>query len=755
MSFAASPNPDNHLNVAPAPATYKPTEGESTLLGDVQTWIQAAERSRDRYVRVWELVRNFVRGEQNLYQDESGELVRLQFEQQSRRLISINNQMKLAVRQLHAKLTKHIPDFGVSPANGDQDQIQAAQAASEFIVWFREKEDFIIKYLAAMLDVCEVGTGLLTLDWDPDAGRKFSVCPVCNYLEEGLEHLDEDCPACQMEAQMEAEAHAASEAEFELGVLMGNPVAQPPLPLGQPDIGQLSEVREGDVVLNYLNPREFLPEPGCFELKKMRKWAIRRVVPIATLRARYPEYADVLEPKRGLYNFNNVKVVRSTRQGEYNYDEYQEHGIETIYYERESALYPKGRRIVTINDHVLVAEGDNPLYFLQRPSIYALHWDKETDTFFSQPFGEHAWHRQKELNENETQQRENAELMANGKVLVAANSGVRPDELTAKTGQVVRYNPGLPPPTPLRLGELGPDVYNRGGIVKGSIFEQATIGAAEQGVMSGDTSGRALAIIQAEADQQVGPTLKRIFHELGELFKGSVQVFRYFAPMDRQYRVVGDMGLQVFTLADMDLADGYDLRIEPDDGLSTNQQLRLNSLIQMVQVGAFSNPQTGMLDFPRFAKAAKLKLPGIGADKTSAQRTRAHYVLRQIEGGDFSMQPMPWDDPIAQAEVFLDWLHTKGYNPQTDPRVVQHVYQMFQFYMQMAMFQSQPGGAPPAAPRAPGPADGPGPGGQNAGTGGDPAAAAQGSQVAAQAGNAVQVADRAAESQARATAHEG
>lgn len=745
MNSKLGADPDGHISLSDAPAQYNPTPAEADVIAEMMSWAERAEEAKSPHMRNWELVRCFIRGDQSLYQNAAGELVRVSTQKKSRRLLSVNNQMKLAARQLLAKLTKHIPEFTVGPANGDQDQVYAALAATEFIRWFRHKEDFEIKYLAALRDTTELGNGLLLCDWDPSAGRRMVLCPVCDYMEESADHVDEPCPACQMEIQAEQEQYHESMALYDVALELGNLGAAPPIPPAMREPGVLAEFLEGDVVLDYLDPQEFLPEPGCYELKKMRTWGVRRVVPVSTLRAKYPDFADVIQAKRGLFSFNGIKSVSTKRDGSYGYDEFCEHGTETVIYSRPSAMYPKGRRVVILNDSILARDDENHLHFLKRPNVYAFHWDKENSSFWSQSFGEHAWHRQKELNENERQQRENAELMANGKILVAANSGVRPDELVASTGPVVRYSFGTPKPEPLRFAGLPPEVYNRGGIVKGSIFEQATIGQAEQGLMSGDVSGRALAIIQAEADQQIGPTLTRIFHEVGELFKGCVQVFRHFASNERQYRVVGDMGLQIFTLKDMDLADGYDLRVEPDDGLSKNQQLRLNSMMDLVQLpGAFTNPQTGMLDFPRFAKAAKLKIPGIGADKTTAQRTRAQYLLRQIENGEFTVQPQPWDDPIAHAEAFLDWLQTKGYKPDMDPAVVQYVYAMFQFYMQMVMFNGNGGmGQAPVAPGEPGnrqeAAQSPGPGGQNARV----------QTVAGQAASTVQAADRASENAAR------
>ena len=141
------------------------------LVGLICSRRQHAERARARYTRIWELVLNFIRGEQNLYQSEDGQLVRL-VERNQKRLLSTNNQMKLAERQLLAKLTKHVPEFGVDVATGDQDQIQGALVGTEFINFIRHKEMFELKYVEMMKDVVDYGIGFLKCEWDPEASLR-------------------------------------------------------------------------------------------------------------------------------------------------------------------------------------------------------------------------------------------------------------------------------------------------------------------------------------------------------------------------------------------------------------------------------------------------------------------------------------------------------------------------------------------------------------------------------------------------------
>lgn len=738
MSFVST-DPEGRIGDIYTPARHEPTVAEAALCAEIKEFCYNVDEARSRLLRVWEIITSYVRGDQHLYRNGTGELVKVR--RKNKRLESTNNQLKLAERQLHAKLTKYIPEFEAEPANGDQDEMEGALAASSFLQYFRHKEDFDIKFLLSLHDVARYGIGMHILQWNPRGGKRLAVCPVCGYSESDDIHVGEECPACQYEYAYETQEYEQAQInQQELAMRGVVPAPLPPPP--EPNIGILEPLFEGDLEICHVHPKEFYPELGVTDIKYMGTWATRRVRPVPDARADWFMYADVIDKKPGIYQFNNIKQAQYSSAGHFQYDDYKNHCVETRRYTKPTDAYSKGRLVVTINDEICVYDGPNPLWMIQRPNVFVYPWDKDTETFWSQPFAEHAWHRQKELNENERQQRENSELLSNGKLVVYRNSGVRPDEVQATTGQVLSVIPGMPAPQYLRGPELPASAWNRGGLVKGSIYEQASIGQAEQGIMSGDVSGRALAIIQAESDQQLGPTYQYIWSEVSEMFRSAVIAARYYYSTDKQFHINGDMGLQVFTLADLELWSGRDLRIVPEDGLSKNQQLRIQSVSQLATLGLFSNPQTGMMDIPRFVKAAKIRIAGIGGDKNQAQRSHAHWMLRQFQQYDFSPMPKAWDDPIIHAEVLAHWLETKGYNPKMDLQIIAHVQNVFGFYMEMAQFLANPGGQQPSLSSVSGPSvGGMGAGGQNA----QPSA-----PVLQQAANTVAQADQQAEGQARA-----
>lgn len=744
-----SADPTAVLETTPGQPELGPKpDPEDVLLADavVDRW-HGAERSRRRHMHVWEFIQAYFRGEQNLWQTRSGRVVRT-MGRESKRLESQHNIMKLAQRKQHAKLTTYVPSFGVRAKNGDTDQTQAALAGTAFLEFLQEKESFEIKYLLATKDVSDYGVGYLAPEWDPDAGRRMVMCDRCGFVEEDIENVDEPCPSCVHEYDTALQAHEQS-VVLALETEMMTGAAVPPPPPPQPQIGTLQEFTEGDLCIRYRPSREVVPEPGKARPEHWRYWFYRRQLPVSELRAKYPNIMHLIEPGEGVHTYSTSTVSSEGRDTHRHFETRREAGTELIYNEMPTEDFPKGRRIVIVNDKYLADyREEHPAWYIGRPDVYALRWDPENETFYPQPWAIHAWHRQKEYDENQTQLREASELLASSKVGIPFNSGVSPDELSAKSGQTFMYNHMVGMPKPLDIGKMPAEMLQRGDLLRFSIYDHAGISRTEQGVMDGDASGRLAAILAAEADKDMGPTLKGMWHELGQMMKACLLIGMRNYSNDYLYSVNGDQGLQVFTLREMNLQPGFDIDVEAEDGLSKNQQQRLQSMFTMLEMGLFSNQATGAVDVPRFVKAAKVRIPGIGGDSTTSQHTHAHFLMRLAEAGEFDrvrQEIKPWDDPTIHALVCLNWLETKGYNPKTPQLTKDFVYTIFQVYMSDLHQQVAPGmmaataaqtgvasaGGPPANRE-----ERPGAGGQNRGQ-------AQGAR------GAVARADAAAESFAR------
>src|SRR5690606_5748301 len=143
--------------------------------------------------------------------------------------------------------------------------------------------------------------------------------------------------------------------------------------------------------------------------------------------------------------------------------------------------------------------------------------DENEGEFYFEPWLNNAVHRQRELNALESNTREHTERLLRRKLLVPVGAMISPDELDSTVGQVVTYSPANGNPMPLEVPELSPGVWNRRQELKEDVRIQASVSEPEMGIAGSDPNGRAMAIINAEMDQQIGPIVARNNDEWREL----------------------------------------------------------------------------------------------------------------------------------------------------------------------------------------------------------------------------------------------
>jgi len=383
-----------------------------------------------------------------------------------------------------------------------------------------------------------------------------------------------------------------------------------------------------------------------------------------------------------------------------------------------------------------------------RLPVFFQFWQRNPGEFYPESFCSQAWHRQKELNEVETQTREASELLARTKVTVPRQAKVAADEITATTSQVIVYNDAasrgpeymMPPPIPVALIERRRQLMD-------DIRMQGTITDQDMGTMSSDPNGRAMAIVEAESDRQLGPLLTRNWRELAELHRCALIMARKMYHPERQLLVSGEYGHELASMQEINLSDGWDVEIELEDGLSKNQAVRFQQVMQWVQSGLLmqETAQGPVPDMTKAAKLARLKIPGIGPDITSSEYAAANNMMLQIERGNseaaYGMIGLE-DDPKIFSEVLLNWLRKKGRQTK-DPMQTETARDLYMFYTQWTLAQEM--GAPmpqaPGQPQQPGAAGGPMPGAPGPQPGGN--------DIEQEAGQQVQQADQMGENQAR------
>lgn len=758
---------------------YQAPEADEKLATRLKEWFRHAQESRLSYERDWELYRLYLKGDQLVVRHrDTGEIVRLSADD-SKRLRSVNNVVRPTARSLVGKLTRTIPTCTVLPATADFEEQHGARAATQFLTMLRRKERLDVKYLEVNNKLPWAGNAFMHVVWDHQAGRDIAYCEVCGFYDHDVELVETTCPSCEMQRQEEqalveqqlAEQEMAEGQQFaenmegisvddegEEGEMITAPPPGPPpepqqlgpLPLDR-DPPPLIGANEGDVKIHVRDPRDIFVDPGASAIDAASVICFREIISVAEARARFPTFAKVIHSESNLWTDRTAEIRYNSIDADGAVEYLDDHVYVYEFHEKQTPQYPKGRLICMINDFV-VAETESPYWMFGRLPFFHFGFDKNDGEFWCEPFMAQAWHRQREINNIETQIREHVELLLKPKFFKAIGSRISSDELTAASAQVISYNAAagrnyfeMPPPVPV-------DVFRRNSQLAADIRQQAAVTDQEVGMMASDPNGRAMAIVEAEADQQVGPILMRNNDEWREMHRCALMLVQSYYQSDRKFSSVGPDGMQTFSFDEISLAPGFDIQIEQEDGLSRNPAVRMTQALDLMNAGVFTDPMTGMPDIKSFMRHAKLRLPQAGYSIEATERAAASQVPYLIQEGQ-QHTPAPENDPMIFAEELLGWL--RGPGRRADPMVLDQVRQIWQFYVAWAMQGAPP--APLGQPLGGGGGGGPGVGGPDqSAPGGSPnnpgrLGTDRPQGILPEAQQQVASADRAAESIARVT----
>ena len=745
-----SPDPLGIGDGYSAAVHYEQSSRDQELYKNLYYMLTRAHDHRSPYERQWEIWRLFLKGIHLFRDRDSGEIVRVSAGD-SKRLYSQNNQIRIVSRSLVGKLTAMIPTFRVTPATADPDEVYGGRAAEAWLQYYRRKECLDVLYTEMQKDLPWAGTSCCELYWDPEGGRRMAYCEETGELVPDSDLIGQPAESAFQMMQLELE-NKYQETSLQ-ALQQGIPVPPPPPPIDPNEVPAYVEMYEGDLKVRHWDVRNVVVEPGVIHPKDLRYVFTVDRLPVTEIRRRFPHMAAFISAEQGsaTERFSRNAIGSLDDAGVEDY--LDDHALLITYHERATELYPKGRIVYMCNEFIL-DERESPYYKLGRLPFFFNWWERNPGEFWGEPFIAQAWHRQKELNAQETVEREYLELLARPKVLNPIGSRVSADEITATTGQVLKYNRAAGPLEYMPLPQLPPNLPDRKERLKMDIREMAAVTGSDVGQMPNDPNGRAMAIVSAEADQQLGPTLRMNHEEWRALNRGILILTKEYVDDQTKYSIGGQYApMETYLLCEaLDISAGWDLELELDDGLSRNQALRKNEALELVNAGLLLNPATGAPDMEKFARLSKIKMLEPGMDPDGAEQSSALMLIEKLIKNQ-PAEPQDEDDPMVFARVALNWLRKKGRKlMDAEPEKVQKVREMYQFYIQWAASMQAGQGMMPQGGFAGGGAQGPSqPGQPMTAPGGSP-----GSPVNTAAQGKVAMADKQAEGAAKTQPqHEG
>jgi len=759
-----------------SPETYEPNDEEQQLLADLDENFRVDSDARSSYSIDWDFYLRYIKGDQLIVRNsETGDVVRI-IGDDAKRLRSMMNIMRPSARSLIGKMTRNVPTCEVIPATADFEEQHGSRVATALLKHARRTQKLDLKFIEAIECLPWAGNGFWYLEWDRFAGDRKMWCPVCGY-ESANDMEQGPCPQCSYQRQAEEQAQAVAmqmaeqqemmstvgmlpegtqpeQAMIPMDAVPPQPQQMGPLPLGAA-IPNLEEVFTGAPKVSALDPRFVYPEAGSTSLDMANRVTIRYPVPIPTLRQTFPEFAAFIKPDDELVHDESVLYDQGMFGHETLHSLLENHALLTVVIHKPTMRHPHGRIIYRVGNIIVrqlgidleAPEGteqeDNPVYILGRFPLYHVGFDHNTGEFWYEPPASNAWHRQRELNRNETAIRENIELGLKPKALVPINSMITSDEITSASPQIIKYNPVAGDIKPFMFPAMPQQVFERGNVLTSDIRGQFTITDQEAGQTTSDPNGRAMAIMEAEADQQLGPFMVRIHSEWAELHRGYLQLMQKYGDAKTKFTVPGVDTIETYYFDELVLKSGWDIQIEQADGMSKNRAVRFREALELLNAGVFTDQASGAVDIRAFMRHAKLNLPQAGYDLDATEVAAASQIPVKLQQG---MQHIPQleDDPERFGSVLLGWLRGPGRRMvDQNPQLVMQVRALFQFYSTWALTGAMPGVAQPGQQTAPGA----GPGGLDmTAQGGTPnGEGGLGSDIRTEARGTVSEADKAAE----------
>lgn len=627
---------------------YKQSKSDETKVGQVMGLFERAGLSHTSRIADWSTYLAYKEGDQLVYFNVQTQSVVRVVEMGKKRLWSLNNQLDAICRAWIGKITSGRPTFYVRPGVGGEDQIQGSRVADRLIEYFFEKENIGGKYDLAIASVPWAGVGWLEVKWNALGGRCLGHCEVCGYTHEDLP-ADVVCPNCQQ--------------------------------------GKISKIYEGDLEVVQRDPRQVWVQPGVEKFEDMQWVVTRTPLPVADVRQKFPRHALYIHAESDVYPVVGMASTYNAFSETWNTDELSDHVILYEYHEKPSGLYPKGR-VVAIANNMVLEEREGVFHLTKRLPFFPFRWQTTSGQFYPTPPISNMWHRQKELNEVETVIREHGELVARTKLILPLGTLIAADEVDATTGQVLQPHPNyandirylMPPMLPAeifhRREQLIADMRTMIGIT------------AQEANMPMDPNGRAMAIAENESDRSVGHILRQFHTVLADLCRYLLIAAKYLYSPDRKFSIMSDDLLEVYSFQDLTFDPTMSVAIEAEDGFSRNQAIRLQEVGNMVSLGFFVDPMTGMPDQAMIAKAAKLKIPGLVKDSKDSEVQAATMSIKQMEAG-FPHVAQVEDDAEVFMMTFEKWLRTQGRRARASkPAVYAAVQQAYMGYMEI-LFQAQ------------------------------------------------------------------
>lgn len=503
------------------------------------------------------------------------------------------NRIRPTIRKEIAKLTASKPSAFVVPATSEDRDLFAAQAGEQ--IWESSYRKYHVNKVLrkAIFWTTTCGTGFIKHYWDPDA-------------------QDVDAPKA-------------------------NPMMGVPAPQGP----------SGDLKYESVSPFHiFAADLNEEELENQAFIIHAQELPIEMLRLQYPEFK--LNVKVSTDSELMRKDMHPNADSSSNmYGAKKALVLECWVKPGYSQLFPNGALFTVIGDQIVQGQMNWPYSHGQYPFAKIDHLP--TGRFYADSVIVDLIGLQKEYNRTRGQIIEAKNRMAKPQ-LAAEIGSVDPKKITSEPGQVIMYNSGFNPPTPIALQGLPSYVLQELDRILMDWADISGIHEISKGqVPPGVTAATAISFLQEQDDSNLSHTVASVEAAVEKIARMTLSYVSDYWEQERIVRVTGEGGaFDALAFKGSDLRGNNDIKVEGGSALPVSRAAKQALIMDMMKLG-FIKPEDGL---------ALLEMGGINKvyDKLQIddkQAKREELRMSKANLGQIMQHQQDYEQKLAQDPTAL------------------------------------------------------------------------------------------------------
>lgn len=611
------------------------------------------------YERVWYESIAFLLGNQKIRFDKKrGEWV-IDYRVPSWRIrLQINRLLPIFMREF-ARLTSGPPYFDVLPATDDPEDQARAEISQKVLdyLWqegvlsIEEKREGLVWWALT------TGTGILKVEWDPDAGVEIS-----------------------------------APAEMENEVLGGGPNAS---------------VKTGDIKVSVVSPFEFFVDDRYHDINQAPYVVHYYTLQKSVFAQRWPDKVKEVSFSREapwvrMYAERMRGLVSPDQEFPYiqnlvpTHDEDKLIVVFEIWEKPRDADDFPGRVTVATFDTVLERH-EWPFNFSEYPFVIFRDFEVQ-NRFWGMSLLSQLVDPQRLYNRLRSSELMQLEYMANPKLVHYPAGRINPEELNGRPGGLVRcFAPGYEPKFLERQGAHPAQFESMQQWIVSDMEEISSQHEVSRGTTPRNVeSGLALSWLSQKDEMSVVPRIRRLNRALEDLARKLLRLFAQYVEFPRLIKVVGvnkEVEARMFVGSDLvgpdPMRDYFDVRVRPSSTMPTNKAAQKNEILAFMQAGIL-NPQN-----PHDRRYI-LRMLDLGDARDfyledRLDEARAKKEIEMLKNGQ-QVQAMPHENHMIHIDVFMRYMKTDEFYslpPEDQQRFIDHVDQ-HNAYIQSAMEAAAP-----------------------------------------------------------------